>query len=220
MAAATAHAHEPYEITTDAHITHGRLDVHVLVAVRTAAPMCLSDEADQRRLVADPSGAVTLRDALESCARRLYAVSSNGQPLVARQVRVFRTEEDDLDLRVVYPEPGPGALRFEALQLRRLADPTYGATLTVTGPGVFLGQKVLRARDPVLETRFVPAPMTVHSCPQSALRRHVVVAISFVVAAGAIAWGLSKLLRPSQRRPAAAAVLHDARPHAEGRGER
>jgi hypothetical protein len=114
---------------------------------------------------------------------------------------VFRTEEDDLDLRVVYPEPGPGALRFDALQLKRLADPTYGATLTVTGPGVFLGQKVLRARDPALEMRFVPAPVNVPPGPPSAFRLHAIVALSFVVALGAIAWGLSKLLRRSQLLP-------------------
>jgi hypothetical protein len=200
--AATAHAHEPFEITTDAHIGVGTMDIHVLLAVRTAARVCLPDDADQRRLVAGPPGPVEFRAALEDCARKLYDVTSDGQPLPPREARVVRTQEDDLDVRVMYPEPPPGILRFTAVHLGRLSDPTYGATLTVTAPGAFLGQKVLRASDSTFQARFEPAPApagppTNHP---SILRRHALAAAGILVALGVGVCLLWKVFRPVMAR--------------------
>ena len=202
LAAATAHAHEPFEITTDAHIRPGALDIHVLLAIRTAARLCLPDDADQRRLVAGPPGADELRPALEECALRMYDVSLDGQPLPPREAHVFRTQEDDLDVRVGYPEPPPGILRFTAVHLGRLSDPTYGATLTVTAPGAFLGQKVLRASDSTFQARFEPepAPAAPPTNQPSILRRHALAAAGIVVALGVGVWVLRKVFRPVMAR--------------------
>jgi hypothetical protein len=193
--AATAHAHEPFEITTDAHIGLGTMTIHVVVAVRTAARLCLPDDSDQRRLVAGRPGAVEFRAALEECASRLYDVSVDGQPLPPREASVFRTEEEDLDLRVTYPEPAPGVLRFTAVHLGRLSDPTYGATLTVTGPGVFLGQKVLRASDSTFQARF--QPVTTDPPPEQPSRFHrvAVATVGSVVGFASAVWVLWKVRR-------------------------
>ncbi len=59
-------------------------------------------------------------------------------------------------MRVTYPRPARGPLRFDALFLRRLTQPSAGVVLTVTGERAFLGQQVLRAEAPTLEVSLEP----------------------------------------------------------------
>jgi hypothetical protein len=104
-----------------------------------------------------PASFAALRPALEACARGLYAVTAAGQALHPRAARAVLTPENDVDATVDYPAPARGPLRFEAVHLGRLLpDTTYGAALTVTGQGTFLGQALLRADQPSLEVPLVP----------------------------------------------------------------
>ena len=177
LPARVARAHAPFEITSTARLHADRLELRVLVALSTATKMCLRPGEAARpitRATFEPQ-----RPAFEACARALYAITAGGQPLAPRAVRVAATEEDDLDATIDYPAPVAGPLLFDAGYLRRLPDPTYGATLTVTSeqafpqsssqassqslppafppafPPVFLGQQLLRADASTLE---VPWP--------------------------------------------------------------
>ena len=59
-------------------------------------------------------------------------------------------------MRVTYPRPTRSPLRFDALFLRRLTQPSAGVVLTVTGERAFLGQQVLRAESSTLEVSLEP----------------------------------------------------------------
>jgi len=137
LMAGAARAHEPFEITADARASLTETTLRLLIAGHTAELLCgeLPDLAN-----AEP---------WRRCGAALFTVTgAEGRRLAVRAVAARVTVENDVAVTVTFPPPDPGALHFEATFLRRLADPTYGALLTVTGPGVFLGQKLLRAGAP------------------------------------------------------------------------
>ena len=66
--------------------------------------------------------------------------------------RLDATVENDLDIRITYRRPSRSPLVLDAVYLRRLAGrPMAGVVLTATGARTFLGQKVLRPDDTILE---------------------------------------------------------------------
>jgi hypothetical protein len=141
-----AEAHDPFEITTDAHIAGEQMSLHVAMSLRTAGQACLPrGDGGGRRVAAADFAA--LRADFTSCASSFYLITAGGQPLPVEEARVALTVERDLDMRVSYPRPRRGPLVFDAVYLSRLTNPNAGVVLTVTGERTFLGQTVLRPDD-------------------------------------------------------------------------
>jgi len=150
LAAAPARAHDPFEITTDAHVSGDRLTLHTTMSLLTAARLCFSG-ADARKTIAVPELSA-LWPALDDCARAFYRVSSGGETLPVLDAHVDVTVENDLDIRISYRRPTRSPLVFDAVTLQRLAGRAMaGVVLTATGARTFLGQKVLRPSDAVFE---------------------------------------------------------------------
>lgn len=149
LVAGRAEAHDPFEITTEARLGAEAMVLHVAMAASTAAAACLPDRPGRPGRVEEASFA-SLRPALEACGRGLYAVSAGGRALAPAHVAVALGVEGDVTMQVTYPRPPPGPLGFRATFLGHLRDPGYGAVLTVTGQGEFLGQQLLRAEEPTL----------------------------------------------------------------------
>ena len=150
VAQPAAQAHEPFEITTDARIGPGHLDLHVLLAADTAAKICFGERAPERRELKEGGAEAfaKLQARFVTCAGRFYEVKDNDRILSLRTATARLTDEEDVDFRLGYPEPPPGVLRLDAVHLNRLGDGTYGALVTVTGDRTFFGQKLLRGGDP------------------------------------------------------------------------
>jgi hydrogenase/urease accessory protein HupE len=145
-----ARAHDPFEITTDAHVAGDRLELHTTMSLLTAARLCFAG-ADARKTIA-PAEFPVLRPALEDCARRFYRVASGGDGLPVLDAALKVTAEGDLDARISYPRPTRSPLVFEAVLLPRAAGrASAGVVLTATGARTFLGQKLLRPDDAVFE---------------------------------------------------------------------
>lgn len=147
LAPARASAHDPLEITTDAHIDVSGLNVHTTLSLDTAARICLSAEEPARRLTG-PDFA-QFREQFAGCARAFYALGSGGKQLALLSLSLSLSPEDDLEMRAVYARPTASPLSFDASGLKGLP-PAAGIVLTVTGQRSFLGQKLLRPDD----TRF------------------------------------------------------------------
>jgi hydrogenase/urease accessory protein HupE len=148
-----AFAHDPFEVTTDAHIAGAALQLHTTLSLLTAGRVCLPARG-RAPLVASEFPAQ--RAALESCARDFFHVAEAGAPLAPTTITLTPTVEDDLDVRVTYPRPTRSPLHFDALFLRRLTQPSAGVVLTVTGERAFLGQQVLRAESSTLDVSLEP----------------------------------------------------------------
>jgi hydrogenase/urease accessory protein HupE len=149
----TAQAHDPFQITTDARLRADALEVRVTMLGNTAAHLC--GAVDGGRIELDAATFAALRGAFERCAPGLYEIRAGGAPLPPTLSEIALGVEGDVDFRIVYPRPAKAPLRFDAVHLARLTDPTYGAELTVTGEGTFLGQALLRA-----DARTLEVPLT------------------------------------------------------------
>src|SRR5437868_6338178 len=108
LAARAARAHDPFEITTDGHVSGDRLGLHTTMSLLTAARLCFTG-AGARKTIELPD-LPALWPALDDCARRLYRVTSGGEelPVVASHLDV--TVEEDLDIRISYRRPARSPL--------------------------------------------------------------------------------------------------------------
>jgi len=153
IAPSPAHAHDPFEVTTDAHIAGGALRLHTTLSLLTAGRICFPARGRAPLLAAEfPSARTTV----ESCARDFFRITEAGAPLAPTAVTVAPTVEDDFDVRVSYARPTRSPVGFDALFLRHLTQPSAGVVLTVTGERAFLGQQVLRAESSTLEVSLEP----------------------------------------------------------------
>jgi len=143
-----ASAHEPFEITSNARLFSDRITLNVLITDSTAAKLCLPGATITSKL--HEAELRANRVGVERCAAALYVVTDGAAELAPSKVEVRLTEEQDLDVMLTYPPSTQTHLSFEAVHLKRLDDPTYGATFTATSEKAFLAQKLLRADDPVL----------------------------------------------------------------------
>src|SRR3954463_4327391 len=95
-----AFAHDPFEVTTDAHIAGAALQLHTTLSLLTAGRVCLPARGRAPLVATEFS---LQRATLESCARDFFRVAEAGAPLAAITITLTRTVEDDLDVRVTYP---------------------------------------------------------------------------------------------------------------------
>ena len=146
--ARSAAAHDPFEITTDAHVHADELRVHTTMSLLTAERACLTLPGPPRR--AELADFETFRAELAACARSYYRITSGGAALALRNSTLQLTVEGDVDMQSVYERPRKTPLVFEALGLQKLA-PRAGVVITVTGERTFLGQKLLRPDDSAFE---------------------------------------------------------------------
>jgi hydrogenase/urease accessory protein HupE len=142
--ARSAWAHDPFEITTDAHVHARELDVHTTLSLLTAERACLTLPGPPRH--AELADFTAFHSQLEACARNYYRITEGGEALALRGFSMELTLEGDVDTRLIYERPSKTPLVFEALGLQKLA-PRAGVVITVTGERTFLGQKLLRPDD-------------------------------------------------------------------------
>ena len=86
------------------------------------------------------------------------------------ETNVTKSVEDHIEVKLIYPRPAAGPLRFDAVQLAKLpADEPYGAFVTVVdlADNVFLGQQLLTARDHSFEVNVPALPPATSSVPAS-----------------------------------------------------
>jgi len=145
---ARASAHDPFEVTTDAHIDDQGLNVRTTLSLLTAGRMCLAGPDRERRLT--PSDFPRFRADFERCARDYFAIQAGARRLDLRSLSLQLSVENDLEMRLLYPRPVASPLSFDARGLHGLSE-RAGVLLTVTGQRTFLGQKLLRSDDPRLE---------------------------------------------------------------------
>src|SRR5687768_14515234 len=69
----SAQAHDPFEITTDAHVSGDGLGVHTTQSLSTAGRACLNGADAERRL--EPADFDVYRSRFEACARDYYHVA-------------------------------------------------------------------------------------------------------------------------------------------------
>lgn len=156
VVAATAFAHDPYEITTEIWYRPATIEFVTTMARSTAADV-LAGKTEQ--IPFEPSKFEELRPRFETRGATLYNLSLDGAALPAPTVKVELTIENDLELHIVYPRPAPGTLHIEAPFVGKLGY-GYGDVLTAHGDkGAFLGQKMLTGTDPALEVPVAAAPV-------------------------------------------------------------
>jgi len=174
----SARAHDPFEITTDAHVSGEEMSVHTTLSLQTAARACLDGADAARRL--EPGDFEALRSRLESCARDDYRITAGGEALRLRSASVRLTVEADLEMLLVYERPQASPLVFDALRLRRLI-PRAGVVLTVTGARTFLGQKLLRPDDAVLEIPITPEAEALGTPPLPSFGRYLWLGVEHIL---------------------------------------
>lgn len=180
LCATAARAHDPFEITTDAHVSGDKLTLHTTMSLLTAARICFAGDG-ARKTIEVPELAA-LWPALDDCARRFYRVTSGGAALAVIESRVDVTQENDLDMRVAFPRPRASPLTFEAVYLPRLAERAMaGVVLTATGARSFLGQKLLRPSDAVFELPITADAETPGTPPVPGVGRYALLGVEHIV---------------------------------------
>lgn len=176
--ARSAGAHDPFEITTDAHVSSDGLGVHTTLSLSTAGRACLDGADAERRL--EPVDFEVYRAQFESCARDYYRITSGGEELPLHTAKVQLSVEADVEMQLVYARPSRSPLIFDAVRLKRLV-PRAGVVITVTGVRTFLGQKVLRPDDSALELPITEEAEALGTPPLPSFQRYLVLGIEHIL---------------------------------------
>ncbi len=173
-----ARAHDPFEITTDAHVSGEELRLHTTLSLLTATRACFDGPDSQRRL--EPRDFEAFRDAFDACARDYYRVSSGGAVLPARTASAHLGSEGDVELWAAYARPTLSPLVFEASRLPRLVA-RAGVVLTVTGVRTFLGQKLLSPEDTRFEIAITPEAEVPGTAPLPSLAGYLWLGVEHIL---------------------------------------
>lgn len=153
--AASAFAHDPYEISADARLRGDRLELVLTMARSTASLAAARDETERRRF--EPEEFAQVRPRLEVAAKEFYLLRAGEKPLELRAVDLALTVENDVEFRLTFAAPPAGPLDFFARIFARLPAEPYGSTLIVlSAKGEQLGFKFINGDDPALRV-VVPA---------------------------------------------------------------
>ncbi len=207
--AATALAHDPYEITTEAWLRPTALELDTTMARSTAMDVL---EGKTDAIPFDPAKFEELRAKFETRGLTLFTLTANDTSLPAPTVKAELTIENDLALHIVYPRPPAGTLRFDAPHVAKLGY-GYGNVLTVHGDqGALLGQKMLTANEATLDVTVGPAPAPAKAAAPTAAPKtdptpsqtatserkfRPGVAVAAIVCAAIVAFLLRKRVRPT-----------------------
>jgi hypothetical protein len=190
LGGATAAAHDPFEITTDAHVSGEVLTLHTTLSLNSATRMCFTGKEALR--IVEPGQWAAYRDRYEACARDFFQVTAGGVPLPVSSAKVALTVEGDVEMWTAYPRPTKSPLGFDALRLRRLFAPAAGLVLTVTGARTFLGQTLLRPATPSFQVAIGPDAEAPQTAPPPSTG---IATYGFVAALTLVAVGLVWLIR-------------------------
>jgi hypothetical protein len=166
-----AFGHDNTEVTTKVYLRTNCLEVRVTLAAPTAKLLLEADGHSDANL-SSPAEVIEARPLLAACAAQLFRISSGGKDLALTVTNVAPSVEDHIEVKLIYPRPAAGTLRFEAVHLTKLpTDQPYGALVTVVdlANNVFLSQQLLTARDHSLEVK-VPALPANSTAPKSLLQ--------------------------------------------------
>ena len=199
-----AQAHDPFEITTDAHVSGDGLGVHTTLSLSTAGRACLDGADAERRL--QPADFDRYRSRFEACARDYYRVAAGGQALPLRTASVQLSVEADVEMRLVYARPTQSPLVFDALRLRGLV-PRAGVVITVTGARTFLGQKVLRPDDSLFELPISEEAEAPGTPPLPSFGRYLLLGIEHILSGADHLLFLCGLLLVCRRVRSVAAIV-------------
>jgi hypothetical protein len=186
--AAAAQAHDPFEITTDAHVSGdgGGMTLHTTMSLLTAARACLTGRDALHAPAPGDIGRFTPQ--FRACVRDYYDVRAGGETLAPDTVSLALTVEGDVDGWVRFPRPTRSPLVLDAVGLRKLA-PRAGVVLTVTGPRTFLGQKVLRPDDARFEVGITGDAEALGTPARSSFGRYLLLGLpALLVGLGLITW--------------------------------
>jgi hypothetical protein len=89
LVTSVARAHDPFEITSDAHVSGDRMVVHTTMSLLTAARACLPGASALR--IPRPADFEPSRPLYEACARDFYRITSGAAPLPVREVQLGLT---------------------------------------------------------------------------------------------------------------------------------
>jgi hypothetical protein len=149
--AGAASAHDPFEITTVGRLQADRLELIVTMTRSCALALVSSD--GRARVSSTPAELAERGAELERAGAELFAVTSRGNELRPRSVRVALSPENEVEFRLTYPAAEPGPLRLVAAHLSRLSE-GHGNAMTLQGDDVptVLRSKFLSTSDPVFDT--------------------------------------------------------------------
>jgi hydrogenase/urease accessory protein HupE len=176
--APTAWAHDPFQITSEARVGRGQLVVRTTMSLLTAARACLPGQSALR--IPRAADFEPARPLYEACARELYRVTSGGDPLPAREVRVELAGESEVEMVVSYARPTRSPLVFEAPHLRPLVA-RAGIVLTVMGERSLLGQQLLRPEQPRLEIPITADGEALGTPPLPTFRQYLALGIRHIL---------------------------------------
>jgi hydrogenase/urease accessory protein HupE len=140
---ARAHAHDPFEITVEARLERGALELVATMARATAEDVFLELGSGGAELGVRSAE----RDAV---AKRLFAIEANGAPLEPSRVNVELVPENDAQVRLSYPRPPPGTLSLRAAFFDATAGGVTCTLRVVDRAGAMLAAKGLHSSDATL----------------------------------------------------------------------
>jgi hypothetical protein len=155
-----AAGHDSSEITADAFLRTNCLELRMILAEHTAR-LLMEAGGHTVPALANATDLENARPFLMKCASELVQLRFSNQPLVALATNATLLEEDHIELKLIFPRPGAGSLRFEAPGLKALpTDQPYGVVLTIADVAnkSFVGQKLLTPGDPSFEVKCAASP--------------------------------------------------------------
>lgn len=131
LTCATARAHDPSDITAQARLLPGGMELRLTLAWSTATRLLATSrppEAIQLERFEE------IRPALQLCAPGFLTVTSDGKILAPKSVVAELSRDGDVKIHLQFPPVAAPRFRFDAALLKTLP---YGYTvfLSVLGPG-------------------------------------------------------------------------------------
>jgi hypothetical protein len=127
----TAHAHDPYEITSTAYLRSNRLDVEIEMEFRTA--LSLAGVENPWSLKDPPEDLFQSKlPLLQEAAGNFFKIAAGGEPLAVRATNVVLGVENHVRFTLEFPADARRPLRFAADGLKPFeGQGPYGTSLTV-----------------------------------------------------------------------------------------
>lgn len=133
----TAHAHDPYEITSVASLHSNRIELLIELEFPTALKLAGIEPQPPAPLISQLEAA---QSQLRQLAGSFFDFTAGQHVVPPRQTNVVLATEDHIHFQLEFAPTAHRPLRFSARGLANVADSSYGTTLTVLD---MVNQKVL-----------------------------------------------------------------------------